>query len=208
MRGKLAQCAPETCENRITPADAGKTIIPTVYYELYKDHPRGCGENLYFASVSAQNSGSPPRMRGKHEPCGNKAKRAGITPADAGKTGATKLQIGTLTDHPRGCGENQSSPNPAHNNIGSPPRMRGKPKRLMVDSFGDRITPADAGKTFHLGELIQSFQDHPRGCGENIGKPSNPSKFLGSPPRMRGKRPDKAQYQKEDRITPADAGKT
>ena len=32
-------------------------------------------------------------MRGKHEPCGNKAKRTGITPADAGKTVITMKRL-------------------------------------------------------------------------------------------------------------------
>ena len=43
---------------------------------------------------------------------------------------------------------------------------------------------------------------------ENCRKLTAVTSPVGSPPRMRGKRPDKAQYQKEDRITPADAGKT
>ena len=50
-------------------------------------------------------------MRGKHEPCGNKAKRTGITPADAGKTFVRFTYMGRWQDHPRGCGENKTPNN-------------------------------------------------------------------------------------------------
>ena len=46
-------------------------------------------------------------MRGKHEPCGNKAKHTGITPADAGKTPNATVAEKYAQDHPRGCGENK-----------------------------------------------------------------------------------------------------
>ena len=70
-----------------------------------------------------------------------------ITPAHAGKT--DKLSYSKLKDrdHPRACGENFLYADTDSLHLGSPPRMRGKPKRLLVDSFGDRITPAHAGKT-------------------------------------------------------------
>ena len=93
-----------------------------------------------------------------------------ITPADAGKTHYNDKFQFLHRDHPRGCGENQSSPNPAHNNIGSPPRMRGKHRDYSIaDPRG---------------------KDHPRGCGENQFKGLDNIYFKGSPPRMRGKRID------------------
>ncbi len=46
MRGKRDTMAKATEKNRITPADAGKTM-PTLTKSLtYGDHPRGCGENF------------------------------------------------------------------------------------------------------------------------------------------------------------------
>ena len=45
-------------------------------------------------------------MRGKHFVGSYKKIRAGITPADAGKTTAIQPDMGTRQDHPRGCGEN------------------------------------------------------------------------------------------------------
>ena len=46
--------------------------------------------------------------------------------------------------------------------------MRGKLKRGVPDLMLPGITPADAGKTLKLFMFVYSFQDHPRGCGENL----------------------------------------
>ena len=65
MRGKLTAAAAVTAATGITPADAGKTCVPTSSRVNPEDHPRGCGENSKCnESVSAYKK-SPPRMRGK-----------------------------------------------------------------------------------------------------------------------------------------------
>ena len=86
MRGKPHRDYIRQKEDRITPADAGKTANTNTARVYAGDHPRGCGENaLYerFATASA-----------------------GITPADAGKTYGHAIETKTAEDHPRGCGEN------------------------------------------------------------------------------------------------------
>ena len=72
-------------------------------------------------------------------------------------------------------------------NVGSPPRMRGKPGILWLLRCSRRITPADAGKTSDTMWQLVRLGDHPRGCGENFGKCTKNSGRIGSPPRMRGK---------------------
>ena len=52
----------------------------------------------------------------------------GITPADAGKTVSAAFRASAMQDHPRGCGENDSTALKAEADAGSPPRMRGKRK--------------------------------------------------------------------------------
>ena len=131
-----------------------------------------------------------------------------ITPADAGKTGLSLPNLHKHEDHPRGCGENFGINSNFRLCCGSPPRMRGKPKRLMVDSFGDRITPADAGKTISVSPFAPAATDHPRGCGENVKFSLLCIAGVGSPPRMRGKRKNPLAVYSRYRITPADAGKT
>ena len=70
------------------------------------------------------------------------------------------------------------------------------------------ITPADAGKTASIRMGCMCWQDHPRGCGENVFDGDASYRHLGSPPRMRGKRRVFEFGSMCDRITPADAGKT
>ena len=111
---------------RITPAHAGKTIsrlFPTTHTT---DHPRACGENRWSNILRLQDSGSPPRMRGKQKlpapvfSCGR------ITPAHAGKTLLSWSMKRPASDHPRACGENLLADADTQANLGSPPRMRGK----------------------------------------------------------------------------------
>ena len=86
-------------------------------------------------------------MRGKRRKSLQGSRASGITPADAGKT-YTGYSIGSVTkDHPRGCGENEMTGMMQQYKQGSPPRMRGKRRRVARYSSIGRITPADAGKT-------------------------------------------------------------
>ena len=68
MRGKQRQVAEHLRAERITPADAGKTLQYALQYRAVQDHPRGCGENLFYPSILSL--------------------QCRITPADAGKTPA------------------------------------------------------------------------------------------------------------------------
>ena len=69
----------------------------------------------------------------------------------------------------------------------SPPRMRGKRTNDVNYTLTLGITPADAGKTYRVYVNLQKEEDHPRGCGENVGCNLVCDIREGSPPRMRGK---------------------
>ena len=127
MRGKQYRAASTSVRVGITPADAGKTP-----------------QLRHLAQIQ---SGSPPRMRGKHELEQNQKASGRITPADAGKTTIREFGLYSWEDHPRGCGENMLYQALFAVAVGSPPRMRGKlfVPPIAYDVFG--ITPADAGKT-------------------------------------------------------------
>ena len=86
MRGKHNATHQSIADNRITPADAGKTLLLLLKLSACRDHPRGCGENFSANVVTGHSPGSPPRMRGKQSLMQSKRARTGITPADAGKT--------------------------------------------------------------------------------------------------------------------------
>ena len=147
MRGKPKCRALSDVTARITPADAGKTDGKRNRGCGKKDHPRGCGENTVPKVGFGMSRGSPPRMRGKPKCRALSDVTARITPADAGKTDGKRNRGCGKKDHPRGCGENEYHLLQAAFKRGSPPRMRGKPRRWCCEMFEYRITPADAGKT-------------------------------------------------------------
>ena len=86
MRGKQLVARGGLDRVRITPADAGKTRVAYSAMGDTLDHPRGCGENMKPSLHGTTGTGSPPRMRGKHEVATDSFGAEGITPADAGKT--------------------------------------------------------------------------------------------------------------------------
>ena len=70
---------------------------------------------------------------------------------------------------------------------GSPPRMRGKVDVLPEIDALIGITPAYAGKSLKLWQLLKIVGDHPRVCGEKVWFIGWMACIIGSPPRMRGK---------------------
>ena len=174
----------------------------------YGDHPRRCGENRPVPVQSIGIRGSPPQVRGKLSLRAVLIVVDRITPAGAGKTKQWRCVFVRYWDHPRRCGENTACATICNRHIGSPPRMRGKLVDSVNANHGDRITPADAGKTRALREQGETHWDHPRGCGENCRFPFFRVRYIGSPPRMRGKRIPNKILVFPERITPADAGKT
>ena len=147
MRGKRKKAASCAASTRITPADAGKTLIMTSQYFGSRDHPRGCGENPSQAHQGIVCLGSPPRMRGKLDSLSRNHAPTRITPADAGKTPSCTTFAPLVQDHPRGCGENRNVIEFETRLPGSPPRMRGKRHCSEKRGAFTGITPADAGKT-------------------------------------------------------------
>ena len=147
-------------------------------------------------------------MRGKQNRVGRRGLDARITPACAGKTFRGVAQSAARQDHPRACEENEIRNPCLYSLSGSPPRMRGK---LLFGSghfVVAGITPAHAGKTEPETVLCRTCMDHPRACGENVQIAHRSFSESGSPPRMRGKPPESAAFDRGCGITPAHAGKT
>ena len=127
VRGKPKKSGKHPALYGITPACAGKTAGLWEVWKKRQDHPRVCGENKVGFYKSPFEQGSPPRVRGK--PMIKKRFENGerITPACAGKTYWKRRTLYKFQDHPRVCGENLVILIPRHCEIGSPPRVRGKP---------------------------------------------------------------------------------
>ena len=192
----------------ITPARAGKTVPRGDEGVQTADHPRACGENIILPYSSGKTYGSPPRVRGKLDKYRDGSLSLGITPARAGKTSAPRACGAPAADHPRACGENVDQESRLSSDHGSPPRVRGKRRRIRPVCAAVGITPARAGKTPRARPARSSCADHPRACGENRLSHVRTAACQGSPPRVRGKRVPVRFAVSPLRITPARAGKT
>ena len=85
VRGKAVNQIVEGATNGITPACAGKRAFTDEFTFFWKDHPRVCGEKVFWFHQLRSGRGSPPRVRGKAGRmfCHRRSDR--ITPACAGK---------------------------------------------------------------------------------------------------------------------------
>ena len=167
-RGKEGGCVQRKSPARITPAWAGKRAPSRLLHITQRDHPRVGGEKGFWPGFLLSLQGSPPRGRGKVRGIQRKVQRVGITPAWAGKSGGTKINILGQRDHPRVGGEKCWPPPPLGKVLGSPPRGRGKEYAAPAGHTAAGITPAWAGKSKVIDCLVQAVKDHPRVGGEKI----------------------------------------
>ena len=111
-------------------------------------------------------------------------------------------------DHPRICGEHRSVAGWSRRSWGSSPHMRGTPtgeKRQMA-KLG--IIPAYAGNTPYFCTFSSNTGDHPRICGEHLGRLAILPTSAGSSPHMRGTHDTVWNIDFIDGIIPAYAGNT
>ena len=71
--------------------------------------------------------------------------------------------------------------------VGSSPRVRGKPSGSRSGSSGSGLIPARAGKTIYEPHAHGAWGAHPRACGENARDLDLHYSLQGSSPRVRGK---------------------
>ena len=69
-----------------------------------------------------------------------------ITPAYAGKRAYFAVEVSSVRDHPRLCGEKPVQVGSSYLEPGSPPPMRGKEPTRHIRAIDTGITPAYAGK--------------------------------------------------------------
>ena len=91
-----------------------------------------------------------------------------ITPAYAGKRERARPVNLRKKDHPCVCGEKIFKVRIGLIATGSPLRMRGKVKILLLCCNGYRITPAYAGKRRYYDLKGLFIEDHPCVCGEKL----------------------------------------
>ena len=104
-------------------------------------------------------------------------------------------------------GEKTESSSASMNPRGSPPRGRGKERRVVDHHPLPGITPAQAGKRIRRPDTERAYWDHPRVGGEKVLQLPVFQSPLGSPPRGRGKENHFRVVYEILGITPAWAGK-
>ena len=95
MRGKVKTMGCGSINAGITPAYAGKRLTVAIFPTSFQDHPRLCGEKLYFWFMRRKLQGSPPPMRGKGQEKHVDRFQKRITPAYAGKSEQMNAEIVT-----------------------------------------------------------------------------------------------------------------
>ena len=208
MRGALHFLHEFLCQGRIIPAYAGSTDGDVRPSSSWQDHPRVCGEHLAQVPASPYHQGSSPRMRGARLQRLLPVLRLGIIPAYAGSTASSRVTCMPWPDHPRVCGEHVDIMLTGRSRQGSSPRMRGARMSCSRTQRWMGIIPAYAGSTLPSGPSLPCGRDHPRVCGEHIGRYSIRIPRQGSSPRMRGAPPISLSSAATAGIIPAYAGST
>ena len=192
-RGKVDGPPAQVGRGRITPAQAGRSPYFLYGKKDYKDHPRIGGEKAELTAAVISAMGSPPRRRGKgYREFGIDISDR-ITPAQAGKSVAPRQKRSALWDHPRVGGEKGTRRSHGMAVPGSPPRGRGKDSGTVHGCGQLRITPAWAGKRCSSGRCCMRQRDHPRVGGEKTENITPSIYEQGSPPRRRGKVPQRSR---------------
>ena len=169
-------------------------------------HPRVCGEQRLRHPARISNCGSSPRVRGTATPPSRNPCCRRFIPACAGNSSGLPLLGGTVTVHPRVCGEQIVGKQKAGCTVGSSPRVRGTVLEKLVLVLGERFIPACAGNRASALRAWASAAVHPRVCGEQSSTARTLRFTAGSSPRVRGTGLRNAQEPRDLRFIPACAG--
>ena len=147
VRGKQRGLHDADQGRRLIPACAGKTPAAWALAAAMTAHPRVCGENRTLTTLPRCSVGSSPRVRGKPVLRAARAVHRRLIPACAGKTSHPQATPGRPAAHPRVCGENAPASRSRAHDLGSSPRVRGKPHPDHSPPLFRGLIPACAGKT-------------------------------------------------------------
>lgn len=165
------------------------------------------GEKSGVKTLKVYTPGSPPHTRGKEPFSDPGLLQERITPAYAGKSYTEMGGEAATGDHPRIRGEKHDKIYLPFHYLGSPPHTRGKAASIKEFLYGERITPAYAGKRYFRLTARRLDRDHPRIRGEKLSRQSPCHIRKGSPPHTRGKEHFTGGGIVVFGITPAYAGK-
>ena len=173
----------------ITSACAEQTLSHQSLTALHGDHLRVCGADRPAGPEPAQPAGSPPRVRSRLGECHALRRPRGITSACAEQTMIHSWGCWPVRDHLRVCGADPASATSRQPDGGSPPRVRSRRVSLPNTATVIGITSACAEQTPDVRVPRQAFGDHLRVCGADNTCMNSLRTCVGSPPRVRSRRP-------------------
>ena len=110
--------------------------------------------------------------------------------------------------HPRECGADGRNDYRLREQLGSSPRVRGRPTDKVTVLEKNRLIPASAGQTGGASQSKHSSQAHPRECGADLTTRHGHGCCWGSSPRVRGRPMRIAHHHCPAGLIPASAGQT
>ncbi len=169
-------------------------------------HPRVCGGSLPARPGHQPPRGPSPRVRGKLYRSRRQVVGGRSIPACAGEARHRGGTDRPSTVHPRVCGGSALDTGLMLAALGPSPRVRGKPRLVLLRAVLLRSIPACAGEAGRPVERWSSWTVHPRVCGGS-GRPVLANVQVAGPsPRVRGKRGGLQQRRVKRRSIPACAG--
>ena len=109
IRGESRMCSTLRPASGIIPANTGRIFTFFIHRRLDADHPREYGENCPEPTLSENQLGSSPRIRGEWPHMSTMGFRSGIIPANTGRMWPFFCRRQSHGDHPREYGENTLS---------------------------------------------------------------------------------------------------
>ena len=207
-RGKPDWRRVRRVDDRLIPAQAGKTRRRRAPSSASPAHPRSRRENLAYQIGELYWFGSSPLTQGKRRRASSEIRVDGLIPAHERKTSTRGNCPSATWDHPRSAGktwcasarpqrsrvhprsrrENVSIVSPPSLSAGSSPLTRGKHGLRASVRENAGLIPAHAGKTRLSAWHPSRPWAHPRSRGENLPLVFLCTLWWGSSPLTRGKR--------------------
>ena len=131
--------------------------------------------------------GSPPRVRSRPHPRHRRQRSRRITSACAEQTPPIASSSRCCEDHLRVCGADTTCRVTSPTLMGSPPRVRSRPKQSQCQCQHVGITSACAEQTSNLSSPRSATRDHLRVCGADQVTVVPLPGIGGSPPRVRSR---------------------
>ena len=186
-RGKPDWRRVRRVDDRLIPAQAGKTRRRRAPSSASPAHPRSRRENLAYQIGELYWFGSSPLTQGKRRRASSEIRVDGLIPAHERKTSTRGNCPSATWDHPRSAGktwcasarpqrsrvhprsrrENVSIVSPPSLSAGSSPLTRGKRVAFLTSPYGVGLIPAHAGKTGRTADGRGSRRAHARSRREN-----------------------------------------